>query len=221
VKVWNTLGRALAVLKQNGWDELFDRSLALHRRLDDLESIDRTTHYLVHARLRYGDIIGAQETLAKASGLTKAASSGNPWRAFLHANMARLLNEEWADEVLEDQLAAGAKPYSAWLYLQATARQTRRGRADALCRLQQAVTLLRHEAGGVDGNYNLFAAFLELAAAAKSGDAASWAAAVASVRGFFSIAPDHRNYYGASVNALPPVPDLTAAEALLDLVPYF
>src|SRR5262249_12080955 len=54
VKVWNTLGRALAILKQAGWDELFDCSLALHRRLDDPENIDRTTHYRVHARLRQG-----------------------------------------------------------------------------------------------------------------------------------------------------------------------
>jgi hypothetical protein len=212
----------LAVLKQDGWDELFDRSLALHRRLNDAENIDRTTHYRVHARLRHGDITGAQEAFAAGSGLSERVGSGNAWAAFLHANIARLENREWADQVLEECLAAGAKPYSAWLYLQATARQVRRRREDALWRLQQAVSLLQHEAGGVDGNIcNLFAAFLELDAAAKSTDAVRWARAVAAAIGFLSIAPDHRVYYGACVDTLPGVPDLPAAEALLDLVPYY
>jgi hypothetical protein len=135
--------------------------------------------------------------------------------------MARLKNREWADQVLEERIAAGAKPYSAWLYLQATARQARRKPEDALCRLQQAVRMLRHEAGGVEGNIcNLFATFLELYAAAKSRDAAAWAAAVAGALGFLSIAPDHRDYYGVFVDTLPAVPELPAADALLDLVPY-
>jgi hypothetical protein len=88
--------------------------------------------------------------------------------------------------------------------------------------LEQAVGLLRHEADGVDGNIcNLFAAFLELVAAARSGDAGRWAVVIAGARGFLSDAPDHRNYYGLQVDYLPAVPDLPSAEALLDFVPYF
>jgi hypothetical protein len=136
--------------------------------------------------------------------------------------MARLQNQEWTDRVLEERLAERDKPYSAWLYVQATARQPCRERGDALRRLQQAVNLLRHETGGVDGNIcNLFAAFLDLDAAAKSNDTARWTLAAASAHGFLSMAPDDRIYYGASVDALPAFPHLPAAEALLDLVPYF
>jgi hypothetical protein len=222
VKVWNTLARALAILKLGGWEELFGRSLALHRGLDDPENIDRTTHYLVHARLRHGNTTGARAALADAPGLREDTGTGNPWAAFLHANLARLENREWTDRVLDERIAAGARPYSAWLYVEAAARQPRREREDVLRRLDQAISLLRHEAGGVQGNVcNLFASFLELDAAARSGDSRLWANALTSARGFLSAAPDHRAYYGSTVDASPEAADVRFAEALLDRVPYF
>jgi hypothetical protein len=222
VKVWNTLGRALALLGESGWDDLFARSLALNRSLDDPENVDRTTHYRVHARLRHGDCAGAREALAGAPGLGEKAGAGNPWAAFLHANLARLEDREWGDAVLDERLAAGAKPYSAWVYVQATARQSPRRREDTMHRLDLALALLRHEAGGAEGNIcNLFAAFLELDAAARSGNEERWTAAIASSRGFLANAPDHGNYYGSAVEALPHDPDLSAAETLLGMVPYF
>ncbi len=222
VKVWNTLARALAVLDQGRWDELFGRSLSLLHRLVDTENINRTTHYRVHARLRHGDAAGASVALEEAPGLNERAGAGSPWAAFLHANLARLEHREWADQLLEQRLAMGARPYSAWLYLQATARQSCREHADAKSRLEQAVCLLRHEAGGVEGNVcNLFSAFLEMNIAARTGDAAGWASAVAQARVFLSTASDHRDHYAPTVDGLPVSPDMTAAEALLNRVPYF
>jgi hypothetical protein len=212
----------LAILKLGGWEELFGRSLALHRRLDDPENIDRTTHYLVHVRLRHGNTTGARAALVDAPGLREDSGTGNPWAAFLHANLARLENREWADRVLDERLAAGARPYSAWLYVQAAARQPSRTREDALRRLDQAISLLRHEAGGVQGNVcNLFAAFLELDAAARSGDSRLWANALTSAHGFLSAAPDHRDYYGGGLDDSPTAPDVRVGESMLDLVPYF
>jgi hypothetical protein len=220
--VWNTMARALAILKPGGWEELFGRSLALHRRLEDPENINRTTHYLVHARLRHGNTTGARAALADAPELGEKAGSGNPWAAFLHANLARLENQKWDDRVLDERLTAGARPYSAWLYVQASARQSSRTREDALRRLDQAISLLRHEAGGVQGNVcNLFAAFLELDAAAKSGGSHLWANALTSARCFLAAAPDHRDYYGPAVDGFPAEPDLDFAEALLNRVPFF
>jgi hypothetical protein len=222
VKVWNTLARALAILKLGGWEELFSRSLALQRRLEDPENIDRTTHYLIHARLRHGNTTGARAALADAPGLGEQSGAGKPWVAFLHANLARLENRVWVDPALDEQLAAGAPPYSAWVYVQAAARQPSRKREDALRRLDQARSLLKYEAGEVQGNVcNLFAAFLELDAAARWGDSRLWANAVTTARGFLSAAPDHRDYYGPTVDASPEAADVRFAEALLDLVPYF
>jgi hypothetical protein len=169
--------------------------------------IDRTTHYRVHARLRNGNITGAQEALTEASGLSERAGSGNSWVAILHANLARLQNQEWTDPVLVERLAAGKELYSAWLYLQATAWQADRGLEDAVYRLQQAVSLLPHQAGEVAGNVcNLFAAFLELNAAVRLEDPENWPPALARARGFLSIADDHRSYYGPSVDTLPDLP---------------
>jgi hypothetical protein len=212
----------LAILKVSGWEELFGRSLTLHRRLDDVENIDRTTHYLVHARLRHGNPTEARAALADAPGLREESGAGNPWAAFLHANLARLENREWGDRDLDERIGAGARPYSAWLYVEAAARQPSRKPEDALRRLDQAIRLLRHQAGGVQGNVcNLFAAFLELDAAARSGASHLWAKALTSARGFLSATPDYRDYYGPTVDVSPEAPDVRFAEGLLDLVPYF
>jgi hypothetical protein len=221
VKVWNTLGRALAVLGRTGWDDLFGQALTLHRRLEDPDNIDRTTHYRVHARLRYGDLSGARAALREGLGADENRP-GSPWTAFLRAKLAQLEHVEWTDEVLEKQLAEGAKPYSVWLYVQAAARQPCRGREDAVCRLETAIGLLASEAGGVKGNVcNLFAAFLEMSVAARTQDTNRWKIALAEVNDFLSVAADHGAYYGPAVVTLPEIPDLNAAEALINRVPYF
>jgi hypothetical protein len=220
VKVWNTLGRTMAVLGRDGWDDLFDCSLSLLRTLDDAENIDRTTHYRVHARLRHGDTHGARAALGTTG--SDGVQRGNTWVAFYRAKLAQLDNAEWVDEVLEQRLIAGSRPYSVWLYVQATARQPKRVLEEALRRLEVAIRLLREEAGGVQRNVcTLFAAFLELNAAARRNDPGSWTLAVQNVSTFLSTAPDHRAYYGHLAANLPHNPDLKAAEQLLDQVPYF
>lgn len=222
VKVWNTLGRALAVLKRDGWDELFGRSLSLHHWLDDRENVDRTAHYRVHALLRHGDRTAARRVLEGTPGPAERLMSGDPWPAFLYANLARLEDRGWTDPVLEGQIAAGPTPYSAWLYVQATARQSPRRLEDTVFRLELAVGFLRHEADRVHGNVcNLFASFLGLSLAARRGDARRWGAALDEIHRFLSSAPDHRDYYGPTVEALPGVPTLAGSEALLERVPYF
>lgn len=219
IKVWNTLGRALAVLRRNGWDELFDRSLALCTQLNETDNIERTTHYRVHARLRHGDLIGARQALDRAPAL-RQTGSGNVWAACLQANLARLEGGLSTDVIL-DQLPDIEKPYSSWLYFQATARQAPRTVSDSINRLERAIALLRQDSG-VDGNIrNLFATMLELAIAARSADVARWAAAIAKIEWFLSTAADLRAYYRPIIEALPATPDVSAIEKLLNLVPYF
>ncbi len=222
IKVWNTLGRALAILNQDGWDELFTRSLDLHRQLQDPENIDRTTHYRVHAWLRQGNAKRAHEAMSGIPALRNGIGTGDHWAAFLQANLARLENRVWADAALDERLAAGIEPYSAWRYVQATARQATRGVGDTLSRLIRASELLRHEAFDVETNVCiLFATFVDLDAAARSDDGESWTAAIKKAHSFLNLAPIHHDYYGPTFHALPTVPDLRAAERLLDLVPYF
>jgi hypothetical protein len=222
IKIWNTLGRALAILNHEGWDELFARSLDLYRQLQDAENIDRTTHYRVHAWLRKGDVKKAREAMAGNSALRDGIGNGDHWAAFLQANLARLENRVWVDTILDERLAEGVKPYSAWRYVQATARQPRRGVDDTQSRLKRASELLRHEAFNVETNVCiLFATFLDLNSAARSNDAESWTAAIKTAGSFLNLAPVHHEYYGPTVDALPRFPDLQAAETLLDLVPYF
>lgn len=222
VKVWNTLGRALAILRQDGWDTMFGHSLKLHRTLGDVENIHRTTHYRVHALLRHGDIDGAKAALDEAPGLSEQATYGNPWAAFLHAEIARLEDRKWADRKLDERLQLREKPYAAWRYVQATARQTCRGRADAIARLQLAVELLRHEADGVERNIcNLFATFLELNMAARSEDEVRWSGASMRAQNFLLGTSDQFAYYSRIIDALPSSPNLVFAEALLDRTPYF
>jgi hypothetical protein len=223
VKVWNTLGRALAVLSRPGWDELFGRSLELSRRLQDDEDTDRTTHYRIHARLRNGRLCEAQQDLEAAPGLSGPAAAGSPWAAFLRANLARLEKNIWQDDVLEARLRAGERPYPVWLYVQATARQPGRAAADVQERLAVAIQLLRCEAGGVPGNIcHLFAAFLDLYSAAAGRDTGRWSAAVTAVREFLADTDEAiRSYYAPACSCDPASPDRGRAETLLALVPYF
>jgi hypothetical protein len=222
IKVWNTLARALVILNRDGWDELFARSLDLQRQLQDTENIDRTTHYRVHAWLRKGDVAKAREAMSGNPALRNGISTGDHWAAFLQANLGRLENRIWADSVLDESLANGVMPYSAWRYVQATGRQAGRDVGDTLSRLRRASELLRHEAFNVETNVCiLFASFLDLNAAARAKDAEPWTAAIDSARGFLKLAPAHHDYYGPTVDTLPAAPDLPASETLLDLVPYF
>ncbi|HVA49613.1 MAG TPA: hypothetical protein VNH11_24825 [Pirellulales bacterium] len=220
VKLWNTLARAMAITREQGWDELFARSEALQRRLGDGGNLARTTHDRIHALLRHGDLVRATQALEEADW--SAQSTTVPWLPFLRADLARLEGRVWSDEALDERLKLGKKPYSAWIYAQATARQAPRTARDAIERLRRAIKLLHDESGGIDGNIcNLFAAMLELAIAARSADAERWTAAVAKIKGFLATAAENCQYYGPATNALPAAPDVAAVESLLNLVPYF
>jgi hypothetical protein len=221
VKVWNTLARGLAVLRRDGWDALFRQSLELSRSLEDPENVARTSHYRTHALLRTGDVTAARTAIKEGLGAA-FPRPGNLWDAFLRAKLAALEGAAWADAELDGRLAAGGRPYSAWLYVQAVARQPSRRSDEAVRLLGSAAELLRLEAAGVAGNVcNLFAAFVELNAAARLSDPLRWAAAGASARAFLDSADGHRAYYGPAVDALPVEPDPAAAEAMMAAVPYF
>jgi len=78
VKVWNTLGRGLAVLGVPGWEGLFARSLDLQHSLREWDNHDRTLHYIAHARQRGGQLQGAVGCWPNTSGRDRAAAPGWP-----------------------------------------------------------------------------------------------------------------------------------------------
>jgi hypothetical protein len=222
VKVWNTLGRAKSILEQSGWDELFNTSLALHRNFSDSENVNRTAHYRVHAYLRSGDTEGAKRAMSEMVGCSES-SLGDPWMAFLRANLARLENRRWVDPILEERIEKGDRPYSAWLYVQATARQASQSQEEMTRRFGLAIQLLREQAGGVAKNIcTFFAELLTLSAAARELNHLSWQTARASAENYLNNADSYlRAYYSPVIASLPVVPDLTTAETVLNRVPYF
>jgi len=200
VKVWNTLGRGLAVLGLPGWEGLFARSLDLQHSLREWDNHDRTLHYIAHARQRGGHLQGAQEVLAEHSRRGSAAGS-DPWVAFLHANQARLVSTTWEDAALDRQAEGDRPPYPSWLYLQATGRQPMRSPIDAEIRLNRAIRLLRAEADGLPANVcSLLAELLALRVAADSNNVDLWRVACAAIQAFLRHSPDHSTYYGPLVN---------------------
>jgi hypothetical protein len=220
VKVWNTLARAMAITGEQGWEELFAQSEALQGQLGDSENLARTTHDRIHALLRHGDVVRAAQALEETNW--SAQTTSVPWLPFLRADLARREGRAWSDAALDQRLADGEKPYAAWLYLQATARQPTREPAEAVRGLETVISLLRHEAGGNKGNICSFlAALLNLLSAARSKNIELWNNATAEARTFLSTAPNLQSYYGAMVDALPATPDELPVQALLHAVPYF
>jgi hypothetical protein len=224
VKIWNTLGRALAILGRAGWEALFQRSYDLHCRLNDLDNADRTMTYRVQALLRTGRAVEADKELA-ARGLKREVSPpSSPWLAHLLAEAARVSGACWPSCDLEAWAAATRPRHALGMFFQAIARQTGRSREDAAKFLGRAALCMKEEAGPVEANIcNLFAFILELAAAAYDSNADGWTLSLSAVRRFLDQ-PDAgsiRAYYFPGVESMPASPDIPAAESLVRRVPYF
>src|SRR5262249_20750072 len=137
--------------------------------------------------------------------------------AFLRADLARRRGERWADRALEGARPERCRPGHPFaFYFQATARQP--GRADAPERPRLAAAFLRADAGGHPHNIcELFAACVDLLAAALAGDGAAWADAAGSVRHFLAApaAAPLGAHYAPALAALGDTPDAGAAESFL------
>jgi hypothetical protein len=214
VKVLNTLGRALVVLEQGGWEESFHHSRELLEQIDPGD-VPRTLSYHIHGLLRC-------DRLEEARGLLDGLSTGSPWLGFLQAEWARRAGKEWRDREM-DAARPGANfpghPYA--FYCQAVARQKKW--ADAPELLGKAAAFLRAEAGDQAQNIcSFFASCMNLLAAVWAGNQAAWADAALAVRRFLadSAAQPLRRHYQPALAVLGDTPDPAPVDRFLQLNPY-
>jgi hypothetical protein len=220
VKVFNTVGRAQVILKEDGWEDNFRRSLALQRDLDP-ESVYWTTSFLVHGLLRDRR---PEDALSELVALGRLDDVPNIWsQGALKAHWAeaeRQLQRHWTDPRMEDWGPEPRPPDHVFaLYHQAVARQP--NCENAAERLHWAADLCRAGLGRYRANVSfLFALCLELAAAAVENEGAAWDRARAEIVAYLKGEPVIAAHYEREVGALPALPTWPAAEKLLERVPY-
>ncbi|MCI0458187.1 MAG: hypothetical protein L0Z62_14580 [Gemmataceae bacterium] len=222
VAVFNTLGRALVILGEDGWEGLFQRSLELQERLSPAD-VPRTRSYLIYGLLRQGLLDQARSEFAALVPLPGIHDFAGRMLRFLRADLERRCGRQWHDEEMDALTPGAVRPnHPAAFYFQATARQP--GRSDCAARLKRAAELLRDDGANHPQNItSLFAHCLDLCAAARSNDRDSWRQAGESVRQFLADpeAVPLRAYYAPALEGLTGPPDPAAAEHLLRLIPFF
>jgi hypothetical protein len=222
VQVLNTLGRALVILGEDGWETLFRRSLELQERLNPGD-VPRTRSYLIYGLLRRNRLEAAHGEFAALGSLPEVHDFAGRMLRFLRADLARRSDRLWHDQEMDDLTPGAVRPnHPAAFYFQATARQP--DRPDFAVRLRRAAKFLRDDGAKHPQNItSLFAHCLELYAAARSGDGDAWRQAADSVRQFLAdreVAP-LRTHYAPALEGLAESPDVAAAEDLLSLIPFF
>jgi hypothetical protein len=220
VKVFNTLGRALMILGQPEWEGYFRRSLELQRELDP-GGVLMTSCFLIHGLLRHGKIREAGGELEGIGPLDRVSNNYSRWSlGFFRADLARRNGQDPVDPEMEGQSPRAGKPNHLFaFYQQAVARQVQC--PDPARRLKLAADFCRSDAGANEGNITcLFAAFLDLAAAAWEENAPAWKQARDDVDRYLRGDPRIRAYYLLSLIALPAGPDRAGAERLLERIPY-
>lgn len=218
VKLFNTLGRILIVLNQDGWQELFRRSIEL-QRLFDPENVVRTQCYLVQGLLRF-DLGAAEKQLVNME--KEDAGNSADFLKFYRAELARRKGDLWEDLRFESDREKKAG-HAFGFYLQATARQNGRSKEDAQARFSRAASVFLIAAGkGKKLNLlNLFAAFMRLGAAVSAKDRVRVVAELETVQKFLSgdeavrLSDYYQEYLQFSIG------DSNALKELLSSVPYF
>jgi hypothetical protein len=174
VRLFNTLARARVLLNRPGWEDLFGRSLDLLARRDPFD-LGRTYGYLLHGLLRHRHLEQARTTLDASSELATAALS-RWWLRAYEAEWARQAGRIWTDPEMEAGPPPGQQGHPFAFYLQATARQQGRERADRHARFRQATHLLEKDARQFGGGplLHFLARCLGLATAALGSEVGEW-----------------------------------------------
>jgi hypothetical protein len=222
VKVLNTLGRALVILGEDGWENLFRRSLELQERLSPGD-VPRTKSYLIYGLLHKDQLKAARAEFDGLGKLPGVHDFAGRMLRFLRADLERRSGRQWHDEEMDGLRPGAVRPnHPAAFYFQATARQP--GRHDFAWRLSRAAEFLRADGANHPQNItSLFAHCLDLYAAARSGDGDAWCQAAGSVRQFLAHpeAAPLRAHYAPALKGLTGSPDAAAAEHLLCLIPFW
>lgn len=176
VRLWNTAARTLSLLRQPGWEALFQRSLAV-QEAEEPDSLPRTRNYYAEACLRVGRLDDAEALLAPAA-------ASEPYAARHRAELARRRGRVWAAPAVEDLAPdAGTSNHALGLYWMATGRQARPA-SDAAARFARAAQCFRTDLAD-SGAGNVLWILLhaaEFAAARSRQDAVAAAAAASALR---------------------------------------
>lgn len=222
VMVWNTLGRTWSVLGRDGWEPLFRQSAELLGVIDPTD-VPRTLCYLIRGLLRAGRTTEARAELDALGIPARPESHSQCELIFLRADLARRTGERWEHPALERTGPGPNLPgYVLAFYFQATARQSGRTVEETRDRLTRAIDFLDGVTRGDRENVcTLFADCLRVSRAACPGDAEEWRTAIAAVRTFLAPTATATVYYRPVVEPLSDAPSLSAAERLLNHIPYF
>ena len=119
----------------------------------------------------------------------------------------------------------GSAGHPFGMYLQATARQPGRHRDDRIGRLHRSAEFFEIDVAGTKGPNlpSFLATCVRLCAAAEGQGAAAWRAHRGELIRYFRGRPNRgfACHYRAAWEGLGSAPDVTRAEVLLKLVPYF
>ncbi len=222
IRILNTLARAQIAVTREGWEDNLHASLSIQKRCDRA-NIARTRNYLILGYLRIGRIAEARKAIEQNEQLDAIDSFSYWMLCFAKAELARRTGRPWQDDRMERDAEEVSNPVHPFaFYYQATARQT--GRPDAVVRFRKAAGLfLRSRPGGSAVTVlAFFACCMELAVAAYAGDTHLWRESRAAFLRYLD-APHFdqaRKYYEGVANILGATPDLSAADALLEIMPF-
>ena len=140
VRVWNTAARARSLLGLDGWDVLFQKSLALQAEAEP-DSLQRTRNYYAESCLRV-------DRLDDADALLPEGEEIDTWSARFRAALAHRRGQVWSAPSIERlPVDPGGANHALGLYLMATARQPRSA-ADAAERFERAASCFRADLCG-------------------------------------------------------------------------
>ncbi|MGF1583044.1 MAG: hypothetical protein ACFCD0_27305 [Gemmataceae bacterium] len=225
LKVFNTLGRALVALEQDGWEDLFFWSEKL---LEELEPSDlpRTWSYRAQGYLRAGRLEEAEEVLQRIENHPGLGDMSRWFLRFWQADAARRRGRIWEDQEMEQATVSRRVGHPFAFYFQATARQPGREIADSVERFRRAREFFGQDRPGSQDEQNIQCFLTDcicLAEAAWQNNQQSWDDTLGRLEN--QLVPTtsftlHEHYKGC-LPSKGSDPDRETVEKLLVKVPFF
>jgi hypothetical protein len=223
-KVFNTLGRALAAVGRDGWEELFCCAAQIMEEIEPTD-LPRTLIYLAQSYLRNGQLTNATAVLARIEDDPSLDETSRWFLCNVQADAARRRGEIWVDPEMEQAEVSRRVGHPFAYYFQATARQPGRDTADSLGRFRRAREFFGQDLPGRDArNIQCFLiACIELAEAAWASDQDGWNESLSRLQRHVAPTPGLAlsEHYNGYLPAPGSTPTQKAAERLLSRVPFF
>lgn len=217
--LFNTLGRSLVALGEEGWKELFLESIEIQKYVEPAE-VQRTRNYLIEGLLSAGQLEEAERFIEEGEEDALLSAISRHYLRFYRADLARRRGEVWTS--LDEEELEKLTPFVQGFYFQATGRQEGRPREEQIGRLRRAQKLFKAEMHSEESILFWLAAAVGMAASARE-ENARWGEEREDLLRFFETrtGEEFDGYYRKVIREMPEQPDLEWVEGLLDLIPYF